>query len=451
MPATNWNQYLHAPQPCACGREHSCVIEAIELGEGALMRLPSLLARLSFLNPCVVCDPNTLLAAGNQVLAVLDQAGVDYQKVVFSSQHLVPDETAIGYLIASIHPDCDGIIAVGSGTINDLCRFVSFKLKLPYLVVATASSMDGYASSVAAMTIGGLKITYETHVAKAIVGDLDVLCQAPMHMIAAGVGDILGKYVCLTDWKLSHLLTGEYFCPKVEELVRQCVNQVVTSVPGIQQRDKQAVGAVMEGLVLSGIAMSYIGNSRPASGSEHHLSHLWEMTFLREGKPCALHGTKVGVGTLCCLELYHWLERQQPDWETAAQKARNFDLSQWERAIQRVYGPCAGQVLALEQQVHKNAPQAVEERLSALRQHWDEVKQLASSLPSGEEVAALLRSLQAPTTPQQLGVDQTLLQNSIFYAKELRNRLGLLQLLFDLSFQQQAAQHLISLFWGADA
>ena len=171
-------------------------------------------------------------------------------------------------------------------------------MKIDYYVVGTAPSMDGYASNVSPLIIRHLKTTYTARPARVIIGDLQVLCEAPMHMLAAGVGDIIGKYVCLADWQLAHEINEEYLCPEVTALVRKSIEKVTENAEAAAKREKNAVAALMEGLVLSGIAMSYIGNSRPASGSEHHMSHYWEMMFLLRHQSDPLHGTKVGLSLI---------------------------------------------------------------------------------------------------------------------------------------------------------
>src|SRR5699024_9594226 len=184
-----------------------------------------------------------------------------------------------------------------------------------------------------------LKTTFEARPARVIFGDLNIISQAPLHMIAAGAGDILGKYVCLTDWQLAHIVNGEYICPEIMELVKQSIQKVVDNAEFAAKRDKQAIAAIMEGLVLSGIAMSYIGNSRPASGSEHHMSHYWEMMFLLDHQQDPLHGTKVGIGTVAAVRLYEMLKEKQE--QLIPVKDFSIDKTQWKQEIQRAYGPAA--------------------------------------------------------------------------------------------------------------
>ena len=196
MEKIDWKKYLQKEISCSCGKTHFCDIEEIIIEDHAIKQLTTILARHSYKKLCVVSDDNTEKAAGFQVYEELNAAGYTYDKVVFHDPELVPDEEALISLFSQVPNDCDLILAVGSGTINDLCRYVSYKMKIDYYIIGTAPSMDGYASNVSPLIIKHLKTTFEAHPARVILGDLDVIAKAPLHMISAGVGDILGKYVC---------------------------------------------------------------------------------------------------------------------------------------------------------------------------------------------------------------------------------------------------------------
>ncbi|MGN0398956.1 MAG: sn-glycerol-1-phosphate dehydrogenase [Blautia sp.] len=441
MQTIDWSSYLQKPYLCSCGRTHECDIEEIIIEEGAAKKLPEVLGRHNYRHLCVVCDKNTWEIAAHDICKNLKEEGYTYQLVKYEEEELIPDERAVFYLLANVPKVCDLIIGIGSGTINDLCRYVSFKMKLDYYIVGTAPSMDGYASNVSPLIINHLKTTYEAHPPKVIIGDLDIMTEAPMSMIAAGVGDILGKYVCLTDWKIAHIINGEYYCPEVAELVRKSIQKVVENAQKAAHRDKAAIAAIMEGLVLSGIAMSYIGNSRPASGSEHHMSHYWEMMFLLAEKPDPLHGTKVGIGTAVSIRLYEMLEALG---EKLFSKQRPpFDYENWKKEIQEAYLTAAPGVLVLEEKIGKNADKEVLRRKTTLKDKYEEVKKVMEELPSSQSVIDLLKAMEAPFDPGQIGVSEETLKRGIFYAKDLRNRFGLLQILYDFNLQDELADQLI--------
>ena len=192
---------------CECGKDHICPIESVVIGENACDCLPALIERYS--NILVVADRNTYDVCGETVEKKLDSRRED--TLIYSIEGvLVPNEAAIAELKSHVTKDTDLIIGVGSGVINDLCKHVSFDCGLPYYIVATAPSMDGYASKGAALILDGMKVTLNADVPKAIIADVNILKNAPFEMIQAGYGDIIGKYSCLNDWKLANLVNGEY-------------------------------------------------------------------------------------------------------------------------------------------------------------------------------------------------------------------------------------------------
>ena len=440
MEKTDWKRYLQKERACSCGKSHFCDIEEIVLEEHGIRRLPEILGRHTYKKLCVVCDEHTEVAAGFQVYEALAGHGYEFSKVLYHEPELIPNEDALIYLFTQVPQDCDLIIGVGSGTINDLCRYVSYKMKIDYYIVGTAPSMDGYASNVSPLIIRHLKTTYTAKTARVIIGDLDVLCKAPMHMIAAGVGDIIGKYVCLADWQLAHQINGEYLCPEVVKMVQESIQKVTEHAQAAAGREKEAIAAIMEGLVLSGIAMSYIGNSRPASGSEHHMSHYWEMMFLLNQEPDPLHGTKVGVATIAALRLYEMLK--ETELKSEAVKAKAFSYDVWAKEIEAAYGSAASGVLQLDQEVEKNSDKEVLRRQKAWEEKQEEIGKILEHLPKTDTVADVLKSMKAPVLPKEIGVSPEIFKKGIYYAKDLRNRFGLLQILFDFQLQEKFGKKL---------
>ena len=341
--------------------------------------------------------------------------------------------------------DCDLIIAVGSGTINDLSRFISFRLKRPYIVAATAPSMDGYASMVAPLITHNLKTTYTAGVPYAIIGDLDVLAEAPAEMIAAGFGDIMGKITGLADWKLAALITGEYYCSTVAELVETAVNRTISLRDKLVQRDKAALKGLMEALTITGVAMAYVGNSRPASGSEHHLAHYWEIRALLAGdKEHALHGSSVGVGARLVLRLHEYLREAGLSSHRVAAASPAFDYSGWEKEIRRAYGRAAAEVLHLEETEGKNSPEGQKQRLTTAAERWDEIAEVSRVLPKSRELGEMLAAVGGAASPSEIGVGPELLWDSLVYGKELRARYTILQLLYDLGRLHEFAERLVA-------
>ena len=173
----------------------------------------------------LIADQNTHTAAGKQVQDILSCAGISLANCIFSETALEPDEHSVGRAMMYYEADCDVIIGVGSGVINDIGKIVANISGKPYIIVATAPSMDGYASATSSMTRDGLKISLPSKCADVIIGDLDILCHAPAKMMASDLGDMLAKYVSICEWRIANLITGEYYCEDIAQLVREALKR----------------------------------------------------------------------------------------------------------------------------------------------------------------------------------------------------------------------------------
>lgn len=317
------SQWAGMEYSCACGKSHKVDIQAIRVGSGVIQELPGILRDLGASHIFLVADNYTYEAAGRQVEQLLDQAGLPYHKRVFQTETpLVPNEYALGSVLAAMTSQDDMLLAVGSGTLNDVTKYVSARTGIPYVIAATAPSMDGYASTVAPTILDGFKTTLPAVYPAAIVADVDILKDAPMPMLTAGFGDIIGKFTSLADWRLSHQLNGEYYCPEVAGVIEAAVETCAANAQALAQREPQAIQAVTEALILSGLAMGMVGVSRPASGAEHQMAHYWEMDALRRGEVHPLHGNAVGVGTVLAASLYEMAAEYLPQGFAAPDKGQ---------------------------------------------------------------------------------------------------------------------------------
>lgn len=317
------SQWAGMEYSCACGKSHKVDIQAIRVGSGVIQELPGILRDLGASHIFLVADNYTYEAAGRQVEQLLDQAGLAYHKRVFQTETpLVPNEYALGSVLAAMTSQDDMLLAVGSGTLNDVTKYVSARTGIPYVIAATAPSMDGYASTVAPTILDGFKTTLPAVYPAAIVADVDILKDAPMPMLTAGFGDIIGKFTSLADWRLSHQLNGEYYCPEVAGVIEAAVETCAANAQALAQREPQAIQAVTEALILSGLAMGMVGVSRPASGAEHQMAHYWEMDALRRGEEHPLHGNAVGVGTVLAASLYEMAVEYLPQGFAAPDKGQ---------------------------------------------------------------------------------------------------------------------------------
>lgn len=299
---------------CSCGRRHSAGIKKILTGSGVLYGLKDIVETFKQGELFLLADNNTWDVCGQKAGRLLSGEGLRIKSFVFKSETpLVPDEKAIGRLLLELGSETSAIIAVGSGSLNDLARVLSSRLGKPYVIVATAPSMDGYASVVSPLIVEGFKTTFNGVHPYAVVADTGIMKTAPEDMVKAGFGDIAGKLTALADWDLSRTINGEYYCDAIVKLVDKAVAKCVDSAAGLAVRDERAIAGLIEALILSGLAMGFAGNSRPASGAEHHLAHYWEMDALSAGREHALHGNSVGVGTVVVSHIYELLSDELPE------------------------------------------------------------------------------------------------------------------------------------------
>lgn len=417
-------EYLTPVTDCACGMVHTCPIRRVSIGENATKDLAEITA--GFRSILVVADENTWKAASEKVLPHLSDRKTETLIYPAGDGFLVPDEDAITTLEGAVAPETDLILGIGSGVINDLCKYVSFLHKLPYAIVATAPSMDGYASVGAAMIIGGMKITYNAHVPMAIVGDTEILKNAPMDMIRSGFGDVVGKYSCLSDWKLAKELRGEYFCPFVYDMTMEMVEKTVSLAEGLMKRESAAVTALMEALVGVGIAMAYVGNSRPASGSEHHLSHYFEIVGILRKEPYFHHGIDVGYSTLTTAKM-----REEILSLPSPKEGDAFCREAWEKAIRRIYGSAAEGVIALQDKLGWYG----DDMMPVYREKWDAVRQILSEVPSEKELSAILASVGFTRAEYEAEYSEEKRKDALFYAKDLKDRYTVLWL-YDRLFRR---------------
>ena len=420
--------------PCPCGRTHQVNMDFLRIEPGAVRYIPEALAAVGGKKPFIVCDVNTKAAAWEKVQAVLDGAGIPYTLYCFPMEHVEPDEYAVGSLTMAFDPTCDCVMGIGSGVINDCCKVLCHAIGKKQLIIGTAPSMDGYASNSSSMIRERIKVSLYNAAPAAIICDTEIMRNAPMRMLWAGFGDMLAKYIALCEWRISNLVTGEYYCENIAGLMRESLRRIVESAPGLKERDEKAVRATVEGLVLSGIAMSYAGISRPASGLEHYFSHLWEMMALDRGTPYELHGIQVGVGTLIVLKLYDEIRKLTPDRQVAEDFINSFSNEEWEAMIRRIFGKAAETVIQQEHTVfHKNDKARHALRLDRIMNGWDEIQRfIAEELPETETIAAMMENLGMPMVPADIGISREDTENAFIGSRDIRDKYLSSSMLWDL-------------------
>ena len=420
---------------CPCGKTHTATINDVIVGNGVIRQLPGIIAKYGAKKPFILADVNTFAAAGKAVCDLLDAQGIGYSRYIFPDKALEPDEKAVGSLMLHYDHNCDLVIGVGSGVINDIGKILSCVTGHRYIIVATAPSMDGYASATSSMARDSLKVSINTRCADVILGDIDILKNAPAHMLKSGLGDMLAKYISIAEWRIAHLITGEYYCEEVAQLIRSALKKCVDNAEGLLKREDAAIRAVFEGLVIGGIAMTYAGVSRPASGVEHYFSHVWDMRGLEFGTPVDLHGIQCAQATLVSAKLYEAVKAMTPDREKAEAFVKDFCYDDWSKSLRSFLGRSAETMIALEEKEGKYRKDTHPARFAIIQNNWDQIAQIIEEeIPSYAVLSDLLDTI---GIAKELDMDKEILQTSFLATKDIRDKYVLSRLAWDMGISDE--------------
>jgi glycerol-1-phosphate dehydrogenase [NAD(P)+] len=278
--------------------------------------------------------------------------------------------------------------------------------------------MDGFASSGAAMIERGMKVTHTVCAPELILGDTDILCAAPADMIRSGYADIIGKYSALCDWKLAHLVHGEPLCPMIYDTVKDATDEVRSLASALVRRDKDAVGRLFEILVLVGACLTLQGSTRPGSGSEHHLSHYFEITGLLTNRPHLVHGIDVGYASVITARLRQKL--------AAVEHPRFTRIPDEQRlaAYREIYGPVAPEVWELQ----KTAGRYASPLPAAYTEKWEEIRAVLSECPTAAEMQTMLTDAGFDGLEFTRCYTKERVEQGVCWGKDLKDRYSVLWL-----------------------
>lgn len=418
---------------CSCGKIHKTSVKEGIVKSGAVNELSRVVGEFGAKRAFVFADVNTYPIAGDRICDILERDGISVSKYVFQDKSLEPDEVAVGSIIMNYDSKCDIIIALGSGVLNDIGKILATLTKNPYIIVATAPSMDGYGSASSSMARAGIKVTLPTKAPDVVIGDIDILKSAPVHMAKAGLGDMLAKYVSICEWRLSQVITGEYYCEEIASYIRAALKKCVDNAAGLLRGDEKSIEAVFEGLLASGIAMDYAGVSRPASGGEHYMSHIWDMRGLAFGTPVDMHGIQCGIGARYVIRGYEALRKITPDREKALKCAESFDFAAWCDELRRFIGRGAEPMIKLEEREQKYNLELHRARLDGIIANWDKIISIINEeLPTIAEFENILKTIDAPMNASDIGIDESILPMCLRATKDFRDKYVLSRLLWDL-------------------
>jgi glycerol-1-phosphate dehydrogenase [NAD(P)+] len=384
----------------------------------------------------VVADERTFAAAGRTVDAALRADGRAHgPAIVFPADPPLYAEAGHLQALEATLRERDAVpVVVGSGTLNDLTKLAAHRLGRPYLCVATAASMDGYTSFGAIITEDGFKHTLPCPAPRAVIADLHVLARAPSELAAAGYGDLLGKVTAGADWILADALEIEPIDDRAWALVQGPLRAWLDRPERLASGDPAALERLFEGLTVVGIAMQLSSSSRPASGSEHRFSHLWEMQALAAGEPPVAHGFKVGVGSIAAAALYERvLTRDLTRLDLDALGRAWPSRAEVEREVRRAHeGSQLAEHAVAETLAKYIDARALRLRLLRLQEVWPGVRErLRSQLLPAARLRDLLRAAGCPIHPAEIGVGAEQFRASYDLARTIRSRYTVLDLVHE--------------------
>ncbi len=357
-------------------------------------------------NFLLVSDQNTYQALGRSVEQALNNLGYDVVVAMLTGDEVIASEEFLIQVFLKVDQEERTFLAVGSGTITDITRFVSHRTRSPFISMPTAPSVDGFTSIGAPLVVGGMKRTILCQPPIALFADLPTLCASPPRMVASGFGDLIGKLPSTADWKLGHILWDEPFDEIIWGRARQAALVCAEHADEIGSRTEAAVRILLEGLLESGFCMLDFGNSSPASGAEHHIAHFWEMKLLNEKRPAILHGAKVGVASLITSSWYESIQRMSTD--QVAQKLKRFKLPDpkgVESTIREGFRGIANTLIDAQEEFIHMSPEALETLKVRIMERWHEILDIAAQVPTSGQITDWLQKAQGPISPQALGLD----------------------------------------------
>ena len=419
--------------PVPAGLDTRCFV----LGEGALKYLPRLLQQeFPGATPWIVADDNTWQAAGARAQQLLIDAGMNPAgPYIFPGTPVLHPDFAYSERLAAVMPEKCVPVAVGSGVVNDLVKCASGLKAVPYCCVPTACSVDGFTSAGAALAVNHNKQTVKCPPPAALCADTTIMATAPAPMLSSGFADLLTKVVAGADWIIADTVKEQAIRPDVWELIQGNIRRWVA--------DSKDMLNIFEGLAATGYSMQMMLDSRPASGSEHLFSHVWEMEGLQKDGQDVSHGFKVGVGLLATAILMEYIINN--DYASVSAKAKAV-MSVEERTAEidaLLVKGCYGAEPRKISLAKFRTGSAAAERRELIASIWSELGQkLKKQLYTFEELRAMLKNGNCPTTPAEIGLSREQFLHGIKTAQLIRNRYTILDFLYEAGLLDEAMKNL---------
>jgi glycerol-1-phosphate dehydrogenase [NAD(P)+] len=423
---------------CACGRVHDVPVKMLLYTAGAIDSLSEIVRENGGERVAAVADVRTWDVCGAAVHDALTDAGLDVGRIIVPDRARsspVCDDVTVQWLLAQLRDVRPAaVVAVGSGVINDLCKWASFQMGMPYIVVATAASMNGYSAANVAPTVGGVKVLIEARPPVAVIAEPAVIEQAPCEMTTAGFGDMVAKFQSNADWIMNKLLLDEYYCDFCAGIAADLEPLYLTRPEDIKDGTREAVKGLFEALFWTGLAMTLVGTSAPASGGEHLLSHTLDMWAAARDGTHDLHGRQVGIGTLFSAALYERV--------LAIENPVPRDLPpQIEERFWAV--PAVAAAVAKQYEAKRKPLDLIRQKITS-GPAWDQLRtQLAATVRGPGTIQDWLTRAGGAVSARDIGCSREQIRAAILHMHEIRKRPTIVDLAWLLGVLPDAADDLI--------
>lgn len=390
---------------CECGRDHELRTKLVVCEYGALKNFDK------YMDDCGLTGFRTVIYDTNTYnLPTMHHVRAD-QEIVLEAQGLHSEKGLIENMMTMLERKPDYIVVVGGGTLMDFGRYSAWKLGIPFVAIPTIVSSDGFTADICSIIIDGQKKSIPMQAADAVICDINIVSGAPRFLTIAGVQDILAKYVSIADWKIAHIVSGEYFCPKVCAMAQEALDIMARCANDLAEGKEPDYEAMAYTQMLSGLTMQILSNSRAASGAEHLVAHLVEMKPKGFKNAHGMHGECVGIGTIMCARAYHELAKL----DTIEVKPYEPLDPAW---VRDVFGDLADGIFKEnENDVLKTFPP------ENIKEHWQEIRDVIATIPTAEELIDLYTKIGAKHSLAELDIDESIRGEFLDISSAIRNRL----------------------------
>lgn len=404
----------------------------LDIGHGARRSAAEMFARQFGSAACqIIADENTFAAAGRDVYDAFRLAGKAVEEPLLLPGDVYAEYPVVPQICAKLRNSSAIPLAVGSGTLNDLTKRAAHECGRPYMVVATAASMDGYTAFGASLTLHGSKQTFDCPAPRAVIADLEVIARAPAGMNAAGYADLVAKCPAGGDWIVADGLGEESIDPDVWDTVQNQLRSWIADPRGVRDGELEPLRNLTVGLMMTGFAMQAARSSRPASGAEHQFSHLWDMEHHQHNGRAPSHGSKVGIGSLASVALYESLlafDMEELDVRSVAMDWPDAEAN--DREISNLFDvPELADKARLESSAKLVTREQLQLQVELLKRNWPRLRErLTQQLLSQRELRDMLAAAGAPAESSQIGIPRARLRQSYLKAYHIRRRFTVLDL-----------------------